>query len=75
MEGFRALFVMNHEVGGFDCPACAWPDDPSALELDLCENRVKHTTWEVALAEADRAFFADPPWLNWPAGATMTSKR
>ena len=22
------MFVMNHENGGFDCPGCAWPDDP-----------------------------------------------
>jgi len=31
LEGFRALFVMNHEDGGFDCPGCAWPDDPNGL--------------------------------------------
>ncbi|MCW2540085.1 MAG: molybdopterin-dependent oxidoreductase alpha subunit [Frankiales bacterium] len=57
-EGFRALFVMNHEDGGFDCPGCAWPDDPDGLRLDLCENGVKHTTWEMAPAKADREFFA-----------------
>jgi molybdopterin-dependent oxidoreductase alpha subunit len=59
LEGFRALFVMNHEDGGFDCPGCAWPDDPDGLRLDLCENGVKHTTWEMAPAKADRDFFAD----------------
>jgi molybdopterin-dependent oxidoreductase alpha subunit len=58
LEGFRALFVMNQENGGFDCPGCAWPDDPSGLKLDLCENGVKHTTWEMAPAKADREFFA-----------------
>jgi molybdopterin-dependent oxidoreductase alpha subunit len=58
LEGFRALFVMNHEDGGFDCPGCAWPDDPDGLRLDLCENGVKHTTWEMAPAKADRDFFA-----------------
>jgi molybdopterin-dependent oxidoreductase alpha subunit len=57
-EGFRALFVMNHEDGGFDCPGCAWPDDPDGLHLDLCENGVKHVTWELAPAKADREFFA-----------------
>jgi len=41
-EGVRALFVMNQEDGGFDCPGCAWPDDPSGLHLDICENGVKH---------------------------------
>jgi molybdopterin-dependent oxidoreductase alpha subunit len=58
VEGVRALFVMNHEDGGFDCPGCAWPDDPSGLRLDICENGVKHVTWELAPAKADRAFFA-----------------
>jgi molybdopterin-dependent oxidoreductase alpha subunit len=58
LEGFRALFVMNQEDGGFDCPGCAWPDDPSGLKLDLCENGVKHTTWEMAPPKADRDFFA-----------------
>jgi molybdopterin-dependent oxidoreductase alpha subunit len=57
-EGFRALFVMNHEAGGFDCPGCAWPDDPNGLHLDLCENGVKHVTWELERAKADAGFFA-----------------
>ena len=59
VEGFRALFVMNHEAGGFDCPGCAWPDDPDGLKLDLCENGVKHVTWELQPATADREFFAE----------------
>jgi molybdopterin-dependent oxidoreductase alpha subunit len=58
VEGVRALFVMNQEDGGFDCPGCAWPDDPDGLHLDICENGVKHVTWEVAEATADRRFFA-----------------
>jgi molybdopterin-dependent oxidoreductase alpha subunit len=58
VEGFRALFVMNQQDGGFDCPGCAWPDDPDGLRLDLCENGVKHTTWEMSPAKANRTFFA-----------------
>jgi molybdopterin-dependent oxidoreductase alpha subunit len=58
VEGFRALFVMNQENGGFDCPGCAWPDDPDGLHLDICENGVKHVTWELAPPKADREFFA-----------------
>ena len=58
LEGMRALFVMNHENGGFDCPGCAWPDDPDGLRLDICENGVKHVTWELAAPKADREFFA-----------------
>jgi molybdopterin-dependent oxidoreductase alpha subunit len=58
LEGLRALFVMNQEDGGFDCPGCAWPDDPSGLRLDICENGAKHATWELAPATVDREFFA-----------------
>src|SRR5215468_10591172 len=56
-EGMRALFVMNHEDGGFDCPGCAWPDDPSGLRLDICEEGVKHATWELTRKQAGREFF------------------
>jgi hypothetical protein len=41
VEGVRALLTMNQEDGGFDCPGCAWPDDPSGLRLDICENGAK----------------------------------
>jgi hypothetical protein len=49
---------MNHADGGFDCPGCAWADDPSGLKLDICENGIKHVTWELQPAKADRDFFA-----------------
>ncbi|GAB4058289.1 FdhF/YdeP family oxidoreductase [Catellatospora paridis] len=68
VEGIRALWVMNHEDGGFDCPGCAWPDDPTGLRLDICENGVKHVTWEMAPPRADRDFFAAHPvaeLVNW----------
>lgn len=58
IDGFRALFLMNQEDGGFDCPGCAWPDDPTGLRLDLCENGVKHVTWELTRMQVDREFFA-----------------
>jgi molybdopterin-dependent oxidoreductase alpha subunit len=57
-EDVRALFVMNQEDGGFDCPGCAWPDDPTGLHLDICENGVKHVTWELTRKQAGRHFFA-----------------
>jgi molybdopterin-dependent oxidoreductase alpha subunit len=54
----RALLRMNHEDGGFDCPGCAWPDDRHGLHLDLCENGIKHTTWEMRHGRVGRDFFA-----------------
>jgi molybdopterin-dependent oxidoreductase alpha subunit len=58
VDAFKALFVMNHEDGGFDCPGCAWPDDPSGLRLDLCENGVKHVAWETTRETIGADFFA-----------------
>lgn len=58
VEGVRALFVMNQERGGFDCPGCAWPDDPTGLRLDICENSVKHVTWKLTRQQVGRDFAA-----------------
>ena len=58
IEQAAALLRMNHPDRGFDCPGCAWPDDPGDLKLDLCENGVKHAAWEMTRERADRAFFA-----------------
>jgi hypothetical protein len=54
----RAIFRMNHENGGFDCPGCAWPDDRKGLRMDICENGIKHVTWEMTAKRTDREFFA-----------------
>ncbi|HEV2073229.1 MAG TPA: FdhF/YdeP family oxidoreductase [Thermomicrobiales bacterium] len=51
------LFRMNHEKRGFDCPGCAWPDDPK-VRMDICENGVKHSTWEMSSKQVGREFFA-----------------
>ena len=58
VDGPRAVFKMNHENGGFDCPGCAWPDDRKGLHLDICENGVKHVTWEMTRKRVGRDFFA-----------------
>ncbi|WP_034092329.1 FdhF/YdeP family oxidoreductase [Streptacidiphilus albus] len=58
LDGPRAILRMNHENGGFDCPGCAWPDDLKGLHLDICENGIKHVTWEMTRKRVDRAFFA-----------------
>ncbi|MFB7288640.1 FdhF/YdeP family oxidoreductase [Actinacidiphila glaucinigra] len=58
VDGPRAIFKMNHENGGFDCPGCAWPDDTKGLKLDICENGIKHVTWEMTPKRVTREFFA-----------------
>ncbi|MYV65844.1 FdhF/YdeP family oxidoreductase [Streptomyces sp. SID2131] len=58
LDGPRAITKMNHENGGFDCPGCAWPDDTKGLHLDICENGIKHVTWEMTRKRVGREFFA-----------------
>lgn len=58
LDGPRAIMRMNHENGGFDCPGCAWPDDTKGLHLDICENGIKHVTWEMTRKRVGREFFA-----------------
>ncbi|HUA65356.1 MAG TPA: FdhF/YdeP family oxidoreductase [Alphaproteobacteria bacterium] len=56
--GARVVQKMNHENGGYDCPGCAWPDDRKGLRLDICENGIKHATWELTPKRVCRDFFA-----------------
>ncbi|MFI8370193.1 FdhF/YdeP family oxidoreductase [Streptomyces sp. NPDC085466] len=58
VDGPRAIMKMNHERTGFDCPGCAWPDDTKGLHLDICENGIKHVTWEMTRKRVGRDFFA-----------------
>ncbi|MBU9766812.1 FdhF/YdeP family oxidoreductase [Mycobacterium sp. TNTM28] len=58
VDGPRAIMKMNHEDGGFDCPGCAWPDDRKGLKLDICENGIKHVTWEMTHKRVGPEFFA-----------------
>ena len=58
IDGTRVVFDMNHENGGYDCPGCAWPDDRHGLTMDICENGIKHATWELTKKRADPEFFA-----------------
>jgi molybdopterin-dependent oxidoreductase alpha subunit len=58
LEGPRIVFKMNHENGGYDCPGCAWPDDRKGLRMDICENGIKHASWEMTPKRVGREFFA-----------------
>ena len=66
---------MNHADGGFDCPGCAWADDPTGLHLDICENGIKHAPGRFRAAKADRDFFAAHTVSELAGGATSRSKQ
>ena len=40
VRGSKALLAMN-QVGGFDCPGCAWPEPEHRDRLEFCENGAK----------------------------------
>ena len=58
-KGIKLLNRMN-QLGGFDCPGCAWPDpdDKRALLSEYCENGAKAISEEYAKAKADPDFFS-----------------
>ena len=58
VAGPFAMLKMNHPIAGYDCPGCAWPDDLGNLKLDICENGIKHVTWEMTRKRVERAFFS-----------------
>ncbi len=55
----RTSLAMN-QVGGFDCPGCAWPDPDSGRSRlgEYCENGVKAIAEEAQSELVDAAFFA-----------------
>jgi molybdopterin-dependent oxidoreductase alpha subunit len=59
VRGFKLLKSMN-QLGGFDCPGCAWPDPDGkrALLSEYCENGAKAISEEYSKLKADPAFFA-----------------
>ncbi|MCV7193928.1 FdhF/YdeP family oxidoreductase [Mycolicibacterium brumae] len=58
IAGPLSTLQMNHPITGYDCPGCAWPDDQHGLRLDICENGVKHVTWEMTRKRVGPWFFA-----------------
>ena len=61
-RSLQTLLKLN-QVGGFDCPSCAWPDpDPNHRKAaEFCENGAKAVAWEATRKRVDRAFFEANP--------------
>lgn len=58
IRGTRGLLEMN-QMGGFDCPSCAWPDPDGDRSLaEFCENGAKALASEATAKLIDEAFFA-----------------
>ncbi|MCW1912744.1 FdhF/YdeP family oxidoreductase [Luteolibacter sp. GHJ8] len=58
-RGTKALLELN-QVGGFDCPSCAWPDpDRDRAVAEFCENGAKAVASEAMRKTIGREFFAE----------------
>lgn len=60
LRGTKALFKMN-QVGGFDCPSCAWPDpdDERSPLGEYCENGAKALAEEATTKKVTADFFKE----------------
>ncbi|MCD0472242.1 FdhF/YdeP family oxidoreductase [Flavobacterium sp. JAS] len=60
VRGTQALFKMN-QVGGFDCPSCAWPDpdDERSPLGEYCENGAKALAEEATTKKVTAEFFKE----------------
>ncbi|WP_240963767.1 FdhF/YdeP family oxidoreductase [Luteolibacter luteus] len=57
-RGTKALLELN-QMGGFDCPSCAWPDpDHHRSVAEFCENGAKAVASEAMKHTIGRDFFA-----------------
>src|SRR5882672_6142673 len=53
----RTLLKLN-QVGGFDCPGCAWPEpDRERAHAEFCENGAKHVADEATSKRLTTEFF------------------
>jgi molybdopterin-dependent oxidoreductase alpha subunit len=56
IEGLELLLKQN-KPDGFMCVSCAWGKPAEPLLLEVCENGVKATAWEITSHRANDAFF------------------
>ena len=57
VRGTKAMLAMN-QVGGFDCPGCAWPEPAHRHRIEVCENGIKALAEEAMTARATPELFA-----------------
>ncbi|MHC6527523.1 FdhF/YdeP family oxidoreductase [Vibrio proteolyticus] len=57
VKNIRTMLKTNQN-GGFDCPGCAWGEDPHGGKVTFCENGAKAVNWEATNRRVDPDFFA-----------------
>jgi len=56
IEGSEVILKQN-KADGFMCVSCAWGKPAEPHPLEVCENGVKATAWEITHHRANEAFF------------------
>lgn len=56
LRSLRTLYRVN-QVGGFDCPGCAWPEPEQRKAAEFCENGAKAVAEEATLRRIGHEFF------------------
>ena len=56
IEGTEVILHQN-KPDGYMCVSCAWGKPATPHPLEVCENGVKATAWEITRHRADEAFF------------------
>lgn len=49
----------QNKVDGYQCVSCAWVKPAAPLPLEVCENGVKATAWELTAHRCEPAFFKE----------------
>ena len=57
IDTVKTLAKIN-QVGGFDCPGCAWPEKADRKRAEFCESGANAVAEETAGERADASFFA-----------------
>jgi molybdopterin-dependent oxidoreductase alpha subunit len=57
VDAAKTLLKIN-QVGGFDCPSCAWPERANRKRAEFCESGAKAVAEETTRQRADTTFFA-----------------
>ena len=58
VDSVKTMAKIN-QVGGFDCPSCAWPERPHRKRAEFCESGAKAVAEETTTLRADSSFFAN----------------
>jgi molybdopterin-dependent oxidoreductase alpha subunit len=60
MRGASTLLKIN-QIGGFDCPGCAWPEPDHRSPAEFCENGAKAVAAEATTRRLTAEFFREWP--------------